>query len=175
MFKDYYALLEIEQNASSNEIKKSFRKQALKWHPDRNPNEDTTIRMQELNEAALVIQDDEARRRYDIEYSRFSRFRKSQEEAKAKNFEQSHKNEDGSSKSSFEQNEFDYKYEVQDDILEKWMQNAKIQAIDLAQQTIRDLKGVTKAASEGCVSGIKQLVIWVVLINLIFLLVNTCQ
>ena len=175
MFKDYYALLEIEQGASNDEIKKAFRKQAIKWHPDRNPNQDTTIRMQELNEAYLILKDDEARRRYDIEYNKFCRFQKSQEETKNEDFEKSHKNEDNSGNSSFEESEFDYKYEVEDDILEKWMRNAKAQAIDLAQQTIRDLKGVTKAASEGCVNGIIQLVIWVVLINLIFLLIKACQ
>jgi len=36
MFKDYYKLLDITQNASEEEIKKAFREQAIKWHPDRN-------------------------------------------------------------------------------------------------------------------------------------------
>ena len=40
MFVDYYKVLEIEKNANSNEIKSAFRSQAIKWHPDKNPNID---------------------------------------------------------------------------------------------------------------------------------------
>ena len=42
MFIDYYALLEVDFNATSEEIKIAFKKQALKWHPDRNLGKDTT-------------------------------------------------------------------------------------------------------------------------------------
>ena len=37
MSEDYYSLLEVERGASQDDIKKSFRKLAMKYHPDRNP------------------------------------------------------------------------------------------------------------------------------------------
>ena len=40
MFVDYYKILEIEINSTQQEIKVAFRKQAIKWHPDKNPNVD---------------------------------------------------------------------------------------------------------------------------------------
>ncbi len=42
MFKNYYAILDISENAGLDDIKKAFRKQCFKWHPDRNPGFDTT-------------------------------------------------------------------------------------------------------------------------------------
>ena len=84
MFKDYYKLLDIPQNASDEEIKKAFREQAIKWHPDRNQGTDTTLRMQEINEAYLILKDKEARARYDIEYNKFKQFKEEKREKENK-------------------------------------------------------------------------------------------
>ena len=62
MFIDYYELLEIDSSASPVDIKSAFKKQALKWHPDKNPGIDTTEMMQRINEAYLILKDEEARR-----------------------------------------------------------------------------------------------------------------
>lgn len=177
MFKDYYKLLEVSQSATDDEIKKAFREQAIKWHPDRNLGSDTTLRMQEINEAYLILMDKEARARYDIEYNKFKQY-KDQKRQSDKEQKKSEKEEwqQKEQKQQQSKREYEYRdYKVEDDILAKWMENAKKQAVKLAIQTIKDFKGVTKAAANGCVNGIIQLVIWVVVINLIFLLVRACN
>jgi DnaJ-class molecular chaperone len=57
MFIDYYAVLEIEETASFEQVKSAFKKQALKWHPDRNIGMDTKIKMQEINEDYVLLKD----------------------------------------------------------------------------------------------------------------------
>ena len=65
-YKDYYKILGVERNASAADIKKAFRKQALKYHPDRNPgNKAAEEKFKELNEANEVLSDPEKRARYD--------------------------------------------------------------------------------------------------------------
>ncbi|MEG2150266.1 MAG: DnaJ C-terminal domain-containing protein [Bacteroidaceae bacterium] len=63
---DYYKTLGVEKNASQNEIKKTFRKLARKYHPDLNPNDNTANqKFQEINEANQVLSDPEKRKKYD--------------------------------------------------------------------------------------------------------------
>lgn len=65
-FKDYYAVLGIPKTASADEIKKQFRKQALKYHPDRNQgNEAAEEKFKELSEAYEVLSDQDKRSQYD--------------------------------------------------------------------------------------------------------------
>ena len=68
MAKDYYKLLGIEKNASKEEIKKAFKKLALKYHPDRAP-EDKRVeyeeKFKEINEAVSILGDDKKRQQYD--------------------------------------------------------------------------------------------------------------
>lgn len=65
-YKDYYKILGVERSASGEEIKKAFRKQALKYHPDRNPgNKQAEEKFKELNEAYEVLSDEQKRARYD--------------------------------------------------------------------------------------------------------------
>lgn len=63
--RDYYEILGIDKNASKAEIKKAYRKLALKFHPDKNPDKDAEEKFKDISEAYAVLYDDEKRNRYD--------------------------------------------------------------------------------------------------------------
>ncbi|NIA08724.1 MAG: DnaJ domain-containing protein [Nitrospiraceae bacterium] len=64
--KNYYKLLGVSKDASPAEIKKAFRKMALKYHPDKNRGDKTAEeRFKEINEAYAVLSNPEKRRQYD--------------------------------------------------------------------------------------------------------------
>lgn len=64
--RDYYAVLGVAPDASPDDLKKAFRALALKYHPDRNPDDpDAEVRFRELAEAWQVLGDPDERRKYD--------------------------------------------------------------------------------------------------------------
>lgn len=64
--RDYYEILDIPRAASADEIKKAYRKMALKYHPDKNPDDPTSEgKFKEAAEAYEVLSDADKRQRYD--------------------------------------------------------------------------------------------------------------
>ncbi|HEX8562073.1 MAG TPA: J domain-containing protein [Flavobacterium sp.] len=65
-FIDYYKILEVDKKASTDDIKKAYRKLARKFHPDLNPNDALAHKkFQQINEANEVLSDPEKRKKYD--------------------------------------------------------------------------------------------------------------
>lgn len=164
MFTDYYKTLEIQQSATLDEIKIAFKKQAVKWHPDRNPNSDTTEKMQEINEAYLILKDEEARARYDIEYDKFKKFAESKIQ-----YNKSNSDNKKEEKSPYQE------YNFEDDILKKWIENARKQAIDLAKQTIKEVAELSLTATKAAGSKMFEMSIFYgIAVLIIMLLFKAC-
>jgi curved DNA-binding protein CbpA len=152
MFKDYYAILQISQTATLAEIKSAYRNQARKWHPDKNHGMDTTEKMKEINEAKLILTDEEARVRYDREYLRFKSFQqekqkeKKTEEPKHKQYEnkeqeQEKRTEEKTYENKAENQKEDYStYHFDDEILKKWMENARKQAVRNVHEMVTEFR-----------------------------------
>ncbi|MGB3467449.1 MAG: DnaJ C-terminal domain-containing protein [Cyclobacteriaceae bacterium] len=65
-YKDYYKILGVKKDATQDEIKKAYRKLAVKYHPDKNPdNEVAEEKFKEISEANEVLGDPEKRKQYD--------------------------------------------------------------------------------------------------------------
>ncbi|MDQ7038021.1 MAG: J domain-containing protein [Aquificota bacterium] len=77
--KDYYRILGVDRNATTEEIKRAYRRLARLYHPDRNPDPSAEEKFKEINEAYHVLSDEERRREYD-------RILKSGDENKFKDF-----------------------------------------------------------------------------------------
>lgn len=77
-YKDYYQILGVARSASADEIRSAYRKLALKYHPDRNPdNKQAEEKFKEMNEAYQVLSDPQKRTRYDQLGSAYSNYERS--------------------------------------------------------------------------------------------------
>ena len=145
MFIDYYSILNVDHKANSEVIKKAYRREAIKWHPDKNPGKDTAREMRQIIEAFYILNDPDARQKYDKEYTLF--------------------------KQKFADNECtESNYDIQDDILKDWINKARRQAIDFAKQTIQDISGLTKESTSAAFDRVKYLVLLYILIQIAWFL-----
>src|SRR5205085_11045734 len=64
--RDYYEILEVARTATDAELKVSYRKLAMRWHPDKNPGDkDCEHKFKEISEAYEVLKDEQKRAAYD--------------------------------------------------------------------------------------------------------------
>lgn len=63
---DYYEILEVSRTASADELKKAYRKMAMKYHPDRNPGDEAAeAKFKDVNQAYDILKDEQKRAAYD--------------------------------------------------------------------------------------------------------------
>lgn len=183
MFVDYYQILEIEQTASQEEIKKAFRRLAITYHPDKNQGVDTTKQMQLINEAYLFLKDTEGRTKYDEEYQFYRQYeqrQKQKEERKEQQKEsQRQHQEKRTTKPDTEKEYFHEEYSFRDETLKNWMNNAREQSVDLAKETIEDLRAMFKAGGNAAVDKIGSMLPGylggAVIMLIIVILMKTCK
>ena len=64
--EDFYKLLGVGKNADNREIRKAFKKLALKYHPDKNNEDDAHDKFLKINRAYETLKDEETRKKYDL-------------------------------------------------------------------------------------------------------------
>lgn len=127
MFKDYYKILEVAPETTQEEIKKAYRSQSLRWHPDKNPGMDTTAKMQDINEAYNILKDATTRARYDAEYVKFYSAKSEQPKAAKAGAE----------------------YDIKDETLKEDIKEARNAAEDYVREFYASLKKDSKRAAQG--------------------------
>jgi curved DNA-binding protein CbpA len=166
LFKDYYDILNVNIDSTFEEIKYSFRKLALRWHPDRNRGMDTTAKMQELTEAYLILKDIEARAKYDEQYHIYV---KGKAEKDFLNKNENNSTEFNQNKSSRSSNE------IIDDQLLNWILNAQKQAKDLAKISLIDLKAMAVVGGKSAINAMAIQAGGVLFLLVCILLVRSCS
>lgn len=157
-FIDYYEILGIGFNGDASEIKAAYRKLVKKFHPDLHPNNpEATAKMQLINEAYLILSDTEARQLYNREWARFYSYEKSENKT----------NETSDSKN---RNSNADEFQFEDEKLRSWMDSAKRQARDITRQAVKDAGGILKDAGYAAAMSIPRLIIYIVIVNILFLL-----
>jgi curved DNA-binding protein CbpA len=148
-FKDYYNVLQIPFNVLEKDIKPAYLAAAKRWHPDKNRNVDTTVMMQEIAEAYLILSDKEARRKYDLKYlAYYDIYNFSEKHTDT----QSKANKQGSAKSSL----FNY----DDAELERWIKNAQKQSVQIAEELIYEIGNNFKIGLKGALMGMIKFKPW---------------
>ena len=100
--RGYYAILGVSEDANFQEIKKSYRKLAKKYHPDRNKSANAEETIKKINEAFETLSDRRKRKQYDLESSNIFDLEESNNEEKEENLsDQKQKNSHRLEKSEF--------------------------------------------------------------------------
>lgn len=164
MFKDYYKILNIPFGVDITEIKKAYRAQSLKWHPDKHQNEDVTSIMQDINEAYAILKDPVTKQRYDNEYLAYLKYMR-EHSVIISDTTQENKRE------NYRENDYQNDYKVQDAAVEEDMKAAREYARELVKEFFDSLRRNAKVAAEGAWEGVKGYVYAYIILFIIGLFV----
>ncbi len=148
MFKDYYKILAVSPTATPQEIKSAYRTMSIKWHPDKNPGQDVTSIMQDINEAYAILKDVDKRSRYDVEYNNFTQYSYRQRQ------------QSNSQPSTQSYSAWEYDYDVQNEDVREDISNARKYAEEIVAKFMASFKQAAHDAASGAWDGAKGYV-WV--------------
>ena len=157
MFKDYYKILGVSTSATPDEIRSAYRSLCKQWHPDVNTDSDATAKMQDINEAYLILKDTVKRQRYDEEYARFRAYeqrerRESREESQTYSNQAEQRKTSSAQSQSYQRYRY-YEYDIKDDFVRKDVEEARKKAEDYINELIDSLKDSSKKAAKGALEG----------------------
>ena len=137
MIPNHYKTLELEPTATKEEIRKAYRRLALKYHPDKNKSPDAHEKFIAINEAYLLLYDKEARIKYDREYQYYFGQKVRSESTSSQQQRQEETNEKAKSSN---QNLSEPHFEDED--LNQWTRNARQQAESFAKMAFDDFSNL---------------------------------
>lgn len=162
MFKDYYGILEVSPTATPQDIKAAYRRMSMKWHPDKNPGQNVTSVMQDINEAYAILKDSDKRNRYNQEYSRFE------------HYTYSNSRHSESKTTCDAQSTWTYDYDVQSDDVRDDIKSAREYAEKIVAEFMASFKKATHDAASGAWDSAKGYVWVATFFVIIGLLVQLC-
>lgn len=175
MFKDYYAILEVNYPSDEKEIKSAYRKETLKWHPDKNIGRNTEEQMKDINEAYTILSNLKSRERYEREYQIFKQNQKKKEgefasgSAYSKNNRHYHRNEESCN------TKWQYDYDVKDSSLKDDIKNARESAEKYVKDFLESLRNDSKVAAGGTLDEIFPYLLVGIMMAIITFIVQTCS
>jgi curved DNA-binding protein CbpA len=132
MIPNYYKILGIRSDAKKDEIKKAYRKLALEFHPDKNKSADAHEKFISINEAYLILYDEEAREKYDKEY--FMIFELKKDSTDTSDFKETYNRHNKESNNRFN-----------DEVLNNWVKSAREQAERYAKMAFEEFYRLFKS------------------------------
>lgn len=151
-FEDFYALLEVAPSAPPEEIRRAFRARMREWHPDVNPSPDATSHTQRLIVAYKILNDPEARTRYDATHAKH--FRRATDGSS-----QTSTPSDAHRGAASSKNTADFS----DPVLERWIRTARKEAAEEWRQFASEFKGASMAAFGAAARAFLMMVIFAII------------
>lgn len=139
--------------ASPEQIHSAYRREAIKWHPDKHPDQDTMERMKEINEAFSMLSNSETKIRYDREYSLY------------------YKTTPSTSKQQYSETEED----IHDTKLRNDIKDAREKAKRSVEELLKAIRQDSNRAAKGAWNEAKSFIFATIFVSFISALIGLCS